>query len=280
MRPAAVILSLGMAAGVAQLPPLVGGADSLETVLRRAADYVAGYERDLPAIVAEEDYTQRFMVEPSVEIRHLRSDLLTIRDETDGWIGFRDVYEVDGRPVRDRTDRLAKLFLEPHQDPRSQAKRIADESARFNLVRQVSRTINTPLLALQFMRGQNQGRSTFTQSGRRVSRGVDIRIVEFKERATPRIIRTVDNAAARGRFWIDAASGRITQTELFVNTGPRVRLLTALIQVTYAEQPRLQMWLPISMSETYQGWGLIDGHATYSNFHKFSVATDTTIKAP
>jgi hypothetical protein len=258
--------------------------DSLEELLQRAGAYVAAYERDVSAIVADEDYTQRFIVEPSTEVRRLRSDVLTIRDEEEGWIGFRDVYEIDGRPVRDRTDRLAKLFFEPQPDSRAQAKRIAEESARFNLAPQVSRTINMPLVALQFIRAQNQDRCTFTEAGKRISHGTDLRKVDFQERATPRIIRTVDGAAARGRFWIDAGSGRITETELFVDTGldrgRRPRVVGALIHVVYAEQPRLHLWLPVAMNETYSGVGFIDGHATYSNFRRFSVATGEIIKAP
>jgi len=115
--------------------------DSLEELLQRAGNHVRGYQREIPAIVAQEDYTQRFIVEPSIQVRHLRSDFLTIRDDVEGWIGFRDVYEVDGRPVRDRTDRLTKLFLAPHPDSQSQARRIAEESARFNLGGQVLRTM-------------------------------------------------------------------------------------------------------------------------------------------
>jgi len=258
--------------------------DSLEELLQRAGAYVAAYERDVAAIVADEDYTQRFIVEPSTEMRRLRSDVLTIRDEEEGWIEFRDVYEIDGRPVRDRTDRLAKLFLEPHPDSRAQAKRIAEESARFNLAPQVSRTINMPLVALQFIRAQNQDRCTFTEAGKKISHGIESRRVDFQERATPRIIRTVDGAAARGHFWIDAGSGRITETELFVDTaldrGRRSRVVGALIHVVYAEQPRLHLWLPVAMNETYSGVGFIDGHATYSNFRRFTVATGEIIKAP
>ena len=138
----------------------------------------------------------------------VRSDLLTIRDEAEGWIGFRDVYEIDGRPTRDRTDRLAKLFLEPLPDSRAQAIRIAEESARFNLAPQVPRTINVPLLALQFLRSANQARSQFTLAGPGNVRGVPSVIVSFPERAAPGIIRTVDGAKARGRFWIEADSGQ------------------------------------------------------------------------
>jgi len=275
-----VILSLGVAAGAAQLTLSGSGNDSLEALLQRAGAYVAAYERDIPAIVAEEDYTQRFIVEPSTEVRRLRSDLLRVRDEVAGWVGFRDVFEIDGRPVRDRTDRLAKLFLEPHPDARLQAQRIAEESARFNLAQQAPRTINTPLLALQFIRPQNQRRSTFTDGGTKIVRGSEIQIVKFQEQAVPRLVRTPDGAAARGRLWIDAASGRIIETELFLNTGQRLRSVSALIRVVYAEEPRLHLWLPVSMDETYQGVGVISGHATYSNFRRFSVSTDEIIKVP
>ena len=140
-----------------------------------------------------------------------------------------------------------------------------------------------PLLALQFIRAENRDRSRFTDAGRKIARGSEMRIVTFQERATPRIIRRVDDAAARGRFLIDAASGRITETELFVNTrldkSPRPKVVTARIRVAYEEQPRLHLWLPISMDETYHGVGIIEGHATYSNFRRFSVDTNEIIKS-
>jgi hypothetical protein len=269
IRPLAALAAVALTAGATEQPP-AGRDNELAELLQRAGEYVAAYERDVSAIVADEDYLQRFVVESRTEMRRLRSDVLTIRDEAEGWIGFRDVYEIDGRRVRDRTDRLAKLFLEPDTDSRVQAQRIAEESARFNLAQQVSRTINTPLLALQFIRAANQGRSTFTAAGRKVSRGSEIRIVTFQERATPRMIRTLDAAPARGRFWIETFSGQIRETELSVNTafdtGPRPRVISALIHVAYAEQPRLHLWLPVSMDETYQGVGFIDGHARTRTF--------------
>src|SRR4051794_32083916 len=111
---AAMAVALTAAAAQHKAPEI--GNDSLHDLLQRAGGYIAAAEREVPAIVADEDYMQRFVVEPSTEVRHLRSDVLTIRDEAEGWIGFRDVYEVDGRPVRDRTDRLTRLFIEPHPD--------------------------------------------------------------------------------------------------------------------------------------------------------------------
>ncbi len=46
--------------------------------------------------------------------RDLKSDVLIVRGPAgERWMQFRDVFEVDGKPIRDRAERLAKLFLEP-----------------------------------------------------------------------------------------------------------------------------------------------------------------------
>src|SRR5690348_16642604 len=119
-RVLAALTIAALTAGAAQQRPPDSSNDSLNDLLQRAGRYIALYEREVTAIVADENYLQRFIVEPRTAVRHLLSDMLTIRDETEGWIGFRDVYEVDGQAVRDRTDRLAKLFIDPHPDSRSQ----------------------------------------------------------------------------------------------------------------------------------------------------------------
>ena len=54
-----------------------------------------------------------------------------MRLPTGDFASFRDVFDVDGRPVRDRDQRLQKLFLSaPAATAIDQAQRIADESAR------------------------------------------------------------------------------------------------------------------------------------------------------
>ena len=53
------------------------------------------------------------------------------------------------------------------------------------------------------------------------------------------------------------------------------------MRVTYADQPKLGLWLPVSMDEHYEvspRRSIIDGHATYSNFRKFQVETKTGIR--
>ena len=248
----------------------------LDSLLSAAAAYLAQYERDVAGIVAEEDYRQEAV---SQRPRRLRSDLLVVNDEQEAWIEFRDVYDVDGKPVRDREQRLVALFLKPGADRRGQALRISQEGARFNLHPRGSklpRTLNTPLVALHFLQARYQDRSTFTVNpARSVKDGGNSVVVEFDETSKPRLINTPDEKAARGAFWIDPYSGRVTATELIAQSGAA----TAFIYVTYAEDPKLKIWLPRTMTERYQVGRreTIRGYAEYSNFRQFRVETTTDI---
>jgi hypothetical protein len=60
---------------------------------------------------------------------------------------FRDVFERDGKQVRDRQERLAALFLKgSSRSAFEQARAIMDEGARYN-IGNVARNINMPTLA-------------------------------------------------------------------------------------------------------------------------------------
>ena len=74
----------------------------------------------------------------------LRSDFLLVKIDNRRWLPFRDVFERDGRPVRDRQDRLTKLFLGGATNSALvQAEKIMNESARYN-IGNGTRTINVP----------------------------------------------------------------------------------------------------------------------------------------
>jgi hypothetical protein len=82
----------------------------LATVLERTAAYVAEFYRRLSGIVAEEHYLQNWysVRRPAEKVtlshRELRSDLVLIRPPGEAsWTELRDVFEVDGRPIRNRT---------------------------------------------------------------------------------------------------------------------------------------------------------------------------------
>jgi hypothetical protein len=292
---AAVMLSMAVmlwsrAAGVAR-PRQDASSLDRDTVLQRVGDYLAGYEQDLTAVVAQEDYRQRYL--PSsvpgaatlgavrVSNRRLRSDVLVLADPVRGWVTFRDVFDVDGKPVRDRGERLAALFAAPADDAVAKAQAITAESARYNVdVNGISssRTLNVPTAALLYLRRAFQPRSTFTLAGVQRNGGRRVAELTFVEQDLPRIIASPGDLPMGGRAWVDADSGRVQRTALDYTLQNRQLSTEATIEVTYADQPRLGLWLPAVMREKYEARfdgrfvGAITGEATYSNFRRFSVA--------
>lgn len=253
----------------------------LDTLRGRLATYIESFETQLSAVVSEERYEQHVLGRTQGPSRRvLTSDFLLTRiagadASAPEWVSFRDVVEVDGIPVQDRSDRLMKLFISPPGNANEQIRGIINASARHNLGL-VHRTINVPTMALHYGRQTLQWRSDFSRGGRSRVDGHQVRELRFTERQLPRIIHTVDNAPARGTFWIDEATGRVHRTELRVVTGGT----TATIGVTYGYEPKIDIWLPVEMTERYSGSGMstITGLARYENFRSFTVTVDSTIK--
>jgi hypothetical protein len=264
--------------------PAVALQPSAAELVSKASAYLAKYEREVTAIVSEEDYEQ-VTGDLRVVRRQLRSDVLVISHDATGWVVFRDVFEMDGRPVRDRDDRLARLFLKPDADTIRQALRIASEGARFNLEFRGSdraRTVNNPMTALRFLRPVNISRSVFRTVGQESVGGVQTNIVRFTETAKPRLVITGDDAASRGRFWIEPQSGRVMQTELAIDTRLAGKVASIRLRVTFGHDANLGILVPSSMTEDY-GLGpteAIRGNAKYRNFRRFSVDTTTLFKPP
>jgi len=269
------------------------------SILQSASAYVADYEHKLSSVIAAEHYVQQaWSGGTMVQARDLKSDYFVADLPDGGWTGFRDVYSVDGKPVRDQRDRLSALFLHPSPDAMAQARRIADESARFN-IGNIARTLNTPTLALTFLRQDMQPRSVFTVTDHRTIDGSVVLVVSFHENSRPRVVHTFDDAPAHGVFWIDQSSGRVRRSTMSIESAGA----TADVAVVYGPQPKLTVWVPISMDEQYR-WRTpgaagsssiggssgradadavaagpeppqrIDGHAAYSDFR---VATVTTV---
>jgi len=232
-----------------QKPPAPRKDPTVAELLAAAGTYIAQYEQQFAAIVSEERYQQdaNALAGGGGSRRILRSDVLMLSAGSLGWVGLRDVYEVDGLPVRDHVDRLMKLITQPSPDSFEQARRLADESARYNLGA-IARTINTPTIALVFVRRENQPRSTFTFDGMKTVDGVRAAQLSFQEQKLPRVIVSVDDAAAKGKFWIVPASGRIVRTELSIESVG----YTAKIGVRYANQPKLGLWVPVRIDEEYE----------------------------
>jgi hypothetical protein len=271
--------------------PAAGQGDprlAITDVLARAAKYVTEFEGRLAGVVAEEHYEQNVrspvigLRTPSRDQRRvLRSDFLIVRlIDGGGWMPFRDVFEVDGRPVRDREDRLAALFITPSTSSFAQAERIMKDSTRHNLG-SVMRNINIPILALQLLHANVAPRIAFGPHREEVVAGVRTWRIDFRETERPTLVKTTKgrDLVLTGALWVDPASGVVMKTTLrAADTDVR-----ADITVTYRHDPTLEMWVPADMQESYRrrgDSGEILGRAAYSNYRRFQVTTQETIKKP
>jgi len=261
-------------------PPAPVDRRDAAALLARAAAYIESYEQAFSAVVSEESYSQEIRVPPRALTnkistapgwlsRTMSADVLQASIGAREWVAFRDVYQVDGAAVRDRDARLQKLFLDAPPGALDQAKRILAESARHNLGK-LQRDINVPTMALAYLRASNQSRSDFSVDGNQTIDGVSAVVLEFKERATPTIVRSADgDVPATGRVWIEPESGRVLKTEIAMAS----RRSGAKITVMYGAVPELTMWVPVVMTEEYNGAEIIFGKATYSKFRQFAVST-------
>ena len=265
---------------------------STATVLARIASYVSDYQKQLIGVVAEEHYRQNAITtsrggRQSRQFRELKSDLLLVKlPEEEHWLQFRDVFEVDRKPVRDRDQRLYKLFVTPTKDARDLAETIQQESSRHN-IGPVSRTINMPILALLFfdqsMHQNLQIERLVANNSRRfepLARAEHVWRLGFTETGTPTVVRGAGrkDIPSHGEIWVDSTTGRILQTELISEDGT---ILIATIQVTYGAAPGFTLLLPSEMREVYRvrvNESRIDSRATYSKFRQFTVTTTEKTK--
>jgi hypothetical protein len=269
---------------------LAGQTPAPAELLQKAGAYLAEYERQISAVVLEENYKQIAKGDFPKAQRNLRSDLLVISGGDAGWFGFRDVLAVDGNAIPDHENRLLKLVTAPSANAMEQWTRMSDEGARYNLGGG-KRTINMPTIALIFLRAAEQERSRWTVAGRKKIEGYEVIELRFAEQAMPRIVRTSDDAAASGRFWIEPDSGRIVRSEFVIDSMGMFGSVT----VTFGPAPKVVPWMPLAMEDLYHLREVssasaasrettsillmsVEGHASYKNFRTFNVNTSEIIK--
>jgi hypothetical protein len=259
----------------------------LDDVLDKVTDYVTDYTRGFVGVVAEETYRQEvrlrsagndlrgFPLEGQRQTRTLKSDVLLVRAPAgDRWLQFRDVFEVDAKPVRDRDERLAKLFLTPSPSAQQQVEDIKAASARYN-IGSVNRTINLPMLSLSVLDAANRPWFTFV-----IDKKKDATLeLGYREERSYTMIRGRDERGtpASGKFVVERATGRILSSERHADT----ETLKAQIDVVYDAEPAMSgMLVPREMREKYESkdGSTITGRATYAKFRRYQVKVDETLK--
>ncbi|MGE5360975.1 MAG: hypothetical protein ACM3NQ_18305 [Bacteroidales bacterium] len=258
--------------------------DQLLALLDKATSYASDYVKALSSVVSEERYEQDVQrlvnrgsfSERQYEARVLVSDYLLVQvPGTEEWMPFRDVYSVDGRLIHNRSDRLLKLFLEP-KPAWARANEIRDESSRFN-IGGVTRDINVPTYALQFLRKSERQKFAFRDKGRERLDGVDTAVIEYEETARPTSIvgAKSEDVPASGRFWIEPESGAVMRTLLET----RPSNMKTRITVNYRYDETMKILVPAEMNEYHDVVEqTVKGKATYSKFRRFKVETTIEIK--
>ena len=266
---------------------------TLDVVLARAGEYVTQFRRQFSGIVSEERSEQvartptNSLGRYSHERLNLRSDFLLVRPpRSDQYVEFRDVYEANGRLTRDREERLTRLFLDPSPSARAQLQSIVNESARFN-IGLIERTLNTPTLALRFLDPALQARFAFAQTDDYKPRlefdatlpsvEAGVWVVEYDELQPRAMIRGKDNTVLllRGRFWVEASSGRVLASELNAKDSE----VEATISVLYQADANIGHFVPVEMRELYRDLygSRVECSATYSNFRRFQVLVEEVL---
>jgi hypothetical protein len=280
----ATIVLLALAAAT----PVRAGEPTLQTVLARAGSYVAEFHRKLSRLVGEERYTQTWETiltgrrngTTKQGERVLLSDLMLVKPEgADDWLQYRDVFEVDGRRVRERAERLPDLLADRSASAAAQVERIRKESAEYNLGT-IRRDVNVPVLAMRFLSFDNQPRFRFTRAADRSAAAAHVApdeagvfrvtaemwAIDYQEVRHPTLIRTLANKdlPAHGRFWIDPESGRVLISELRAGN----KSVRGTIDVSYRSEPLLDLLVPVEMREEYfdRSGSHITGVATYGRF--------------
>lgn len=269
--------ALALLAAVAPARPSL----SLKEVMQRVERYVAAYGEQASIVVCTERYDQT-SEGSGMSVggtRALVSDFAIVyAGVLRGWLGFRDVLEVDGQRVSDRQDRLTRVLM-GSEGRLDEARRVSDESARYN-IGAIQRNFNVPTAALFFFTPENHDRFKFT--ARTVAADGTWEIA-FKETDRPTLIRTPDGnpVPSSGTIWVEPQTGTIVRTRLQVDTlagrGSHAQHGQGHVDVVYRRVDELNMWLPASMDEQFEVsrgpiFDRVVGHAEYSNYRRFTTS--------
>ncbi|MDO8795799.1 MAG: hypothetical protein Q7J25_14400 [Vicinamibacterales bacterium] len=289
----ALVLAAGIAAATVAAPfAQTSPRPAAPALLAQAAAYMVRFNDTFTSVVAEERYVQQASGKSALsgsgrgaiasvvgaQRRELVSDFLLVKlPEIDRWVPLRDVFEVDGKPVREREERLLKLLTSPTDSSLVLAQAIVQESARFN-IGEVERTINMPLLALGFLDERQQPRFEFKVEREDGAVRAGAWMVTYREKEKPTVVTTPDGRSlfASGTVWL-MPSGEVVRTEIaFLDAG-----LNARITTTFSLDERFGVEVPRQMDELYtMRRSEVRGHATYGRFRKFGVSSSEVIPLP
>lgn len=264
------------------------GAD-LDSVLKRATEYVTQYEADLGNLIGSEEYVQNSTLfdasnPPRVSQRMQRrtsSDFLIIQVGNE-WSALRKINRIDGLKVKETAPAFEDAF---DDSPQANARRLNDmkiESTAQN-IGAVQRDINLPTFGLRVLRRGEVGRFSFEKAGTGKINGKQVWKIKFREAQGPTLVvgGKGELLFSTGTVWIEPETGRVFQTEFEVVNPYATTRVTASIVVTYDAGKSVPILVPASMVERYESpYNIIDCRAEYSRFRPFEVDVKFDISPP
>ena len=117
-------------------------------------------------------------------------------------------------------------------------------------------------------------RFRFSDRGRMREDGVDVRLVAFREKGRPRVVRgdRLRDVELRGLLAIDEANGELVRAVIT----PRAGDLRSLLQVSFAHVAALPVRVPVRLWEWYWVHDVperdryVEGEATYDDFRRYT----------
>lgn len=282
-RVGAAVMALVVAGGLT-LP--AGRAQEVDPqdVRSRMHAYLTAYEPRLSALVADEHFEQwpldNFMTglvpgtykRDVFRLRILDSEVAFVSLPANaGWLGFRDVQRVKGKPVARRSRSLAELLVLETADARDRALALLLESARHNLG--APRTINLPSLPLELLHLRNQARFVIDRATRDRVGDCDALRLDLVETVTPTLIQRPQggNMPSRVAAWVEIPTGRLCKAEVRTRDAQLgVSKFEAVVAVDFEHDATLDLTVPKRLREVFlmppRGAG--EGEATYSNYRR------------
>lgn len=273
-----LVIAIGLAAVTALVPAQSENAGAIRD---RLDAYLLAYEQQLSTVIADEEMTQSSRERRwVVNHRRIHSEVAFIAlPGSAGWMGFRRVLRVNGKPIKDRGVPLSQLMNEGSSDDYSQARLLLADSAAHNLG--APRTINLPNLPLELLHPRHRHRFAQEIFAREKVRGTPSVVLRFDEIASPTIIQQAGDSDQLGDMktvvwaWVEPATGRLLRAQV---TARDVRMGTrpfvAEIRVDFKDDRKVGMLVPAEMTETFyvNGGGSGTGTAKYANYRTFQTS--------
>lgn len=271
-----------------QLRAQKAAAPSAQDLLDAASDYARSAYPKLANIVATEEYVQERRIEAKAK-RVLRSEFLLVQHptETQNWLAFRDVLEVDGKKLENHQERLQRLFVMPTIENWRLVGDIASASQRYHLDG-ANVSVTNPFVVVALIDRYYRPRLQFKLGKQDKDVGPNVWTLTFQEPEAKEMV-TINGAQtlrsvepllqkdlARGTVWIEVGTGRILRTQLRMGDG----LGAPTSATTFRYDEKLAVAVPVEMKTTWtDGTGsrsAVSGTAKYTSFRQFGIQTTVT----